>query len=135
MIRQLPSGAPLPPARMAGDAGPIDRPLAEAWRRIDPGGPAAAAHARAAQVLPRQDGAQPRRRRSLAREIDGLMRPDIADASLWASPHSLDLLRHVADALLPAVAMEEDARAIAAALIEEEIAARITLAQRRQSGS
>lgn len=135
MIRQLPPAVPLPwnPAP-ADDRRTIDGPLAAAWRRIDPAAPRAPAAARPTATVPARDQTVKRRRQSLAREIDGLMRPDMLDSGLLASPRSLHLLRHVAETLLPDIAMDEEARASAIALIEEEMDLRVSCAQRRLDG-
>ncbi|MFB0874362.1 MULTISPECIES: hypothetical protein [unclassified Sphingobium] len=108
----------------------IDAALTDAWRRIEQGQAAGSVSGSRASATGRD---APGSAVSLAQQIDALMRPDIADSTIFAGSRSLCLLRHVADDLLPAMDMDEESRSIARALILEEIAGRIDCAQRRQA--
>lgn len=126
MIAKLP-----PPLPVSPPSGPrIGEALAESWRQIEP-----AAKARSANAEALQDAAGVGRapsRRSLRQTIMDMAKPEGIDPALLQNSRSLDLLGHVVDALLPGLDMDPETRRIAELMIEEEIAARIDLDQRRQ---
>ncbi|WP_232493543.1 hypothetical protein [Novosphingobium kaempferiae] len=130
MIPHLP---PVSPQSSSGAAQAerrrIDPALAEAWRRVQPGADPAAAFD--ALVRQKRD-ADATVRRSLAQELDALTAPDLSDPTVFGGPRSLQLLRHVADTLLPAIDVDEETRSVTLALIREEIEARVACDLQRQ---